>query len=218
MSSNYYYRLNIPKNPLLRRPRLNKETSSHGGVTYPHNREQARSILAPETLSIFESIGLDVDCCFYFLRTPTDARPERHDAGLIHSDRHFVNDVLVPWHFGINYEITDTVTTLSWWDPTTADPVPASKQATNQMLCGVSYGGMSGPLDQQYKLLASVDIDRTTPTLVNTFIPHSSKFYGTSKTRVGLTIRFSNPVTCWEEVVELCKPLMEEHNDNKKDV
>jgi hypothetical protein len=208
LPNNYYYRLDLPNNPLKASPQYDPARSM-ANVIFP----QSRDIISDETISIFESIGLDVKCGICFMRRPSSLNPVRKNQSIIHTDWRYEGEQMVPWYFGVNYEIVpQTRTTMSWWESTAPLKYP-KRDPNNINLCSLIYGDILNPVtDKEYTKLESVEIS-TVPTLVNTSIPHSVNLYGSKDLRISLSIRFNNQVSSWEEGVKLFDKLIIEVKD-----
>lgn len=202
-TNNYYYRLDLPNNPLSNVTIPLNPEHSVGGVVYP----QSKDIINQQTIDIFASVGLEVDCCIIFLRKPAKANPERRNQNIVHRDFKFIGDQIQPWHYGVNYELHGGSSVLSWWDVNNVPLKYPTKNTNNVKLCTIMYGDMNNPFNDDYQLLESVEMS-SIPTLVNTDIPHSTNYYDRRKRSLSLSIRFTNVVSSWEESVALFNRLI----------
>jgi hypothetical protein len=201
-----HYKINAPKNPMaadfeLPAPRI------------------GYYILGPEVVSdefktyFKDRLNLTVELAVVFPRPQQQSWPGRQNQGVIHSDVTWDNGRWRDLHYAVNYELTPTVSTLSWWE-TTDEPVylPTPNPVTHDdLLRGIHYGQRNNfkPLHAGYKRLDSAEIGAE-PVLVNTSTPHSVDYAGRAEARYGVSIRFSEQVANWAEAVELFKDIIVE--------
>jgi hypothetical protein len=201
-----HYKINAPKNPLVE------------GFQLPAPKI-GYYILGPEVVSgqlkdyFKDTLGLTVTLAVVFPRPHQQPWPGRENQGVIHSDVTWANNQWTPIHYAVNYELTPTTSTLSWWS-TTDEPVylaPPNPVTHDDLLRGIHYGQRNNfkPLHAGYKRLDSVVIG-TDPVLVNTSLPHSVDYAGQQENRYGVSIRFDRPVDNWEQAVELFKDVIVE--------
>jgi hypothetical protein len=165
------------------------------------------SILSDSIMKWYKSkLNLDIDLAVLFVRIPKMENIARKNQGVIHSDVTWSASGWQKVHYGVNYELTDDETILSWWSTTDQEiypPYPEIK-TNDDNLRGIHYGKRSNfdPIDDRYTLIDSINIT-SGPTLVNTSTPHSVNYSGKNSKRFGLSLRFSNTVNSWSEAVEL---------------
>jgi hypothetical protein len=174
-------------------------------------------ILSEEILIYFKSLGLDVSMCILFSRMPFNSNPNQKNQGIIHSDVTWNGTSWESLYYAINYELTDSASTLSWWDvpDTPIYPETPVKVQHSDRLRGIHYGKRNNlnPVISNYKLLDSVRIPKDQPVLVNTQIPHSVDYFGQATQRWGLSIRFEQKVQNWQQGIEYFKKDISENNE-----
>lgn len=191
-----YYRLNIPFSPLVNNFIYPKETV---GYTIEDS-----SILNPLLVNFLKDQGLDISMAVIFCRPAIPPIKKDQTQGVVHSDIGLKNNLWEEIHFGINFELSDSVSRLSWWNvdgERIFPPIP-NTQTINDKLRGIHYDKA-----KNYNLIDFVDIGKQA-TLVNTNVPHSVNYFGEIKTRWGLSIRFEKNYT-WDEAVSFFRPLIE---------
>jgi hypothetical protein len=204
MTYKLHYKLNLPKNPLVE------------NFQFPTLRVgyliKDPSILSSELIEALAKKDFIVDFAVLFCRIPVPKSQARMNQGLIHSDVTWSNGEWKSIYYGINYEVTDNVSELSWWETSDTPIMPDEPETVtiDDTLRGVHYGYRNNmdPINDNYKRLDSTLI--LGPTLVNTHVPHSINYYGVSKPRWGLSIRLKNEYGNWENSVDAFKELIQE--------
>lgn len=192
----------------------------------PNNKElvgdqlpkSAREFLSDDVYNTFTSIGLEPATIFFFSRfnesTTADNRVIHYD--LTRADPK-------PWHqtddaskktwkkfyCGVNWEIEDSVTDFSWWNMDALKPCWPIKQGafvrydhlnSVHFVKRGNYGVPAGAIH-----LGNVHIEKS-PILVRTDLPHSAVYTG-NKIRLGVSLRFNETWSSWEEGLEKFRPL-----------
>jgi hypothetical protein len=204
MNYKLHYRLDLPSQPLIDNfifpaPQL-------GYLIY------RQDIISDELIAALAKKGFLIDFAVLFCRKPQYSNAQRMNQGIIHSDVTFVEGRWEPIYCGINYELTNHDSKLSWWETTEEPIMPAIPAVVtlDDTLRGVHYAKRNNmdPINDSYKCLDSVVIKG--PTLVNTSIPHSVDYMGQAEIRWGLSIRLKNKFASWENSVDTFKELISE--------
>lgn len=202
MNYKLHYKLNLPKNPMA-------ENFEFPPVQYGYYIEKS-SVLSSELIEALAKKDFIVDFAVLFCRMSFSANPLRQNQGIIHSDVGLSDGKWKSIYFGINYEITDTVSELTWWETSEIPIMPVSPEVVtiDDNLRGVHYGKRNNldPINSNYKRLDTALI--LGPTLVNTNLPHSVDYFGNPKQRWGLSIRLKNEYGNWEKSVDAFRDLI----------
>jgi|LauGreDrversion4_2_1035121.scaffolds.fasta_scaffold00348_24 hypothetical protein len=204
MSYKLYHKLNLPLQPLV-------DNFTFPPAQFGYIIKQP-DILSNQLIAALARHDFLVDFTVLFCRKPQYPNVQRMNQGIIHSDVTFVEGKWEPIYCGINYELTNLDSKLSWWETTEEPIMPAIPAVVtlDDTLRGVHYAKRNNmdPINDSYKCLDSVVING--PTLVNTSVPHSVDYMGQSETRWGLSIRLKNKFTSWENSVDRFKELISE--------
>lgn len=202
MNYKLHYKLDLPRQPLI------------DNFIFPPPqlgyRIYQQDILSDALIAALAKNGFLVVFAVLFCRQPQYTNAQRMNQGFIHSDITLVEGRWEPMYCGINYELTNSDSELSWWE-TTEEPImpPIPKVATlDDRLRGVHYAKRNNmdPINANYKRLDSVVIKD--PTLVNTTVPHSVDYLGQAEIRWGLSVRLKNNFSSWENSVDVFKGLI----------
>lgn len=111
----------------------------------------------------------------------------------VHTDIFLRDNKWVRYPFAINFELTDTVATIKWWDPKNLKELyaPAIDRGPDYNLGGgIQYGSIRNNDTSQFELLAECKMSNANPLLIKTNIPHNV-YYNTGYTsRLSLSLRF----------------------------
>jgi hypothetical protein len=168
-------------------------------------------LLNPELLDIFDSLNLTPEV-FHIFGHVNNSNFACLDH-LVHSDlMHDVNqnDKLTPVPFAINWELTDTDSTIFWWDVNGATPIfplelPFIEYDWYRYGRGQHYGqykrkSVDPETDWGYKQLEVYHPKKNRAFMFNTTVPHSSNWQAGNIDRVGFTLRFPlNQIASWEQ-------------------
>jgi hypothetical protein len=189
-----YHKLNIFLNPLVE----NFSYSSLPRINYTISNSD---ILNPELVEFLHSNGFDVSMAIIFYRPGIKPIRGQQTQGVVHSDITFDHNKWKEIHYGINFELSDSISRLSWWnvEGTKIFPPIPLKESPDDKLRGVHYVKNKDADTINYSLIDFVDIGKQA-TLVNTNVPHSVNYFGQDTTRWGLSIRFKQDYT-WDEAV-----------------
>lgn len=202
MSYKLHYKLDLPQQPLV--DHFTFPEPQFGYIIYQQD------ILSNNLIAELAKNGFLVDFAVLFCRKPQYPNPQRMNQGVIHSDVTFVDGQWQPIYYGINYELTNTVSKLSWWETTDEPVLPKTPEiiTVDDSLRGIHYGKRNNmdPINENYKCLDSVTV--TGPMLVNTNIPHSVDYSGQAEIRWGLSVRLKNKFSNWENSVDAFKNLI----------
>jgi len=201
MNYKLHYKLDLPLQPLA--DNFKFPTPQFGYLIYQQD------ILSDALITALAKKGFLIDFTVLFCRKPQYPNAQRMNQGVIHSDVTFVDGQWKPIYYGINYELTNPDSKLSWWETTDEPIMPAIPTVITlgDTLRGVHYAKRNNmdPINN-YKCLDSAVIKG--PTLVNTNIPHSVDYYGQEEIRWGLSIRLKNQYYSWEHSVDAFETLI----------
>ena len=204
MSYKLHYKLDLPSQPLV--DDFKFPQPQFGYIIYQQD------ILSDQLIAALARRGFLVDFAVLFCRKPQYPNASRMNQGVIHSDVTFVNGKWQPIYYGINYELTNSDSELSWWETTDTPVMPTTPEVVtlDDTLRGVHYAKRNNmdPINDNYKRLDSTVIKG--PTLVNTNLPHSVDYCGQAELRWGLSIRLKNQYSNWESSVDAFKELITE--------
>lgn len=202
MNYKLHYKLNLPEQPLVNN--FEFPQPQFGYIIYQQD------ILSDALIAALAKNGFLIDFAVLFCRRPQYPNPQRMNQGVIHSDVTYVDGEWKPIYYGINYELTNTTSELSWWETTDEALLPKIPEVItiDDTLRGIHYGKRNNmdPIGGNYKRLDSVAIKG--PTLVNTNLPHSVDYSGQAEIRWGLSIRLKNQYNNWENSVNAFKNLI----------
>lgn len=207
----YFKHLQLP-DTLLKALPSNKELV---GDQVPKNPKE---FLTDDAYSAFTDIGLEPSIIFFFSRFNESTTPDNR---VIHSDLTRADPK--PWaqtddaskktwkkfFCGVNWEVEDSRTDFSWWNMDAFKPCYPIKQGAYvryDYLNSVHFikrGNFGVPEGAIH--LDKVIIEKT-PILVRTDIPHSAVYTG-SKVRLGVSLRFNETWSSWDEGFEKFRPL-----------
>jgi hypothetical protein len=205
--SNYYCPLSLSLHPIadffdIEKYAKHKNMLRYSQVKFP------KDILKKEILEEFFKIGLIVSHVVLFSK-PTGRREEH---AMMHTDINWDNNTKT-WEkeiFGVNWELTDTETIISWWKTSRQEIYPDSIDSSISPE-GIHYGSryLLGTFEKTDTRLDSV-INTKAPMLLRTNEPHTIDVLSNSlvQNRVALSIRFENKFNNWEEVITKFKPLI----------
>jgi hypothetical protein len=202
-----YYKLNISLNPL-------KENFTYSDISGMNYTIRDPDILNPALVDLLQSNGFDASMAVIFYRPGIKPIRGQQTQGVVHSDITFDHNTWKEIHYGINFELSESVSRLSWWNIEGAKvfpPIPIN-ESVNDKLRGIHYVKNEGTDKINYSLIDFVDISNQA-TLVNTNIPHSVNYFGQDKTRWGLSIRFKQDYT-WDEAVAHFENLIDDRTAN----
>ena len=203
-----YRRLKLPTNPLKVDIPLEQFKTYGDQLT-----RKPSEILSDEVLDIFKQAGLEPAVCFLFCQMNNQSSPDNR---VIHYDLTRADPK--PWHpsddpalktwkpviCGVNWEVNGSVTEFSWWDMTgvtEAWPVRKDLPIRFDELNSVHYvkrGNYGVPAGAS--MIDSALIDER-PVLLRTGIPHQATYNG-QNIRLGISVRFKETWTTWEEALE----------------
>ena len=204
MSYKLHYKLDLPLQPLA-------ENFTFPEAQFGYIIKQP-DILSDQLIAALARHNFLVDFAVLFCRRPQYPNAQRMNQGVIHSDVTFIEGSWQPIYCGINYELTNSNSELSWWETTDEAVMPAVPEVVtlDDTLRGVHYAKRNNmdPINDNYKCLDSLVVKG--PTLVNTNIPHSVDYMGQAEIRWGLSIRLKNKFSSWENSVDAFKGLIVE--------
>jgi hypothetical protein len=205
--NNYYAKINFPNTTTIFK-NLDELINFKNVEAY---KVFNSDVLSDSAIKFFKSIN--VSPAFVVMFDNPNLRTKISDnERCVHSD--IALDKNNKWKYiycGINWEIyPDTEVIFNWWDMTGAIPVwPLDIPTEDQykVINGVHYNKrkVTGvPLSAKH--LESIHI--TEPTLIRTDIPHTVSYNSTNSPRIGVTLRFEETWTSWEECLEIFKPII----------
>jgi hypothetical protein len=115
---------------------------------------------------------------------------------IIHTDIMKQGNAFVKVPFAINYELTDTPSTMSWFDTNSTvecypdDPLADNIDAEYLYGSGINYGSSKNRDASGYKCLDSCQLNAQHPILFRNNIPHCVSYPAGFKSRISASIRF----------------------------
>ena len=212
---NFFSQLDLPSSPL--RDDITEELlytkslqkSSTIGSTFSTFHRDVKKFLNADLLDRLESINLSPA---YFTHFGVMDLPKNQPyQTFLHSDL-IVNDgqwTLIPC--GINWELTPGTTDFRWIDPLELKEIypPPPPEYRGAALSGVHYGERFNRDISNCVELARLNLERNTPYLLKTDIPHSVTSTCELDTRISISLRFAiKDVPSWERALELFEPLL----------
>jgi hypothetical protein len=218
MKQNYHRILNIPNSPvtqtgleiLLDKKRHKKYRP------YLLIDQNFKDYLNPELSNIFSLLKIFPDVLIVFGHLDDENFQMK---SVVHSDIRYQNGNWVDVPFSINWEITDTVVDINWWDvagekkcyPPPYDsqqylpPVESDQFITRFLGSGIHYGEWNKSYPETYDLLENCKMKRSNPLLIRTDIPHSVS-YSKLKNRISISLRFPiEEIPDWKSALEVFK-------------
>lgn len=204
--SNYYRPLSLPSDPIASFFNIESYANSKSMLKYSQVKFP-KDILKNEILDQFSLVGLQVSYVVLFSK-PTGRR-EKYS--MMHTDINwdYQEKIWIKELFGVNWELTETKTVLSWWKTSRKEIYP-EKIDSSISPEGIHYGSryLLGTYEN-----TDIKIDSVTntkePMLLRTDEPHTIDILPNDlvKTRVALSVRFLNKFKNWNEVLEKFNPL-----------
>ena len=218
MNQNYYRHLILPTIPITTEGldkllvEKNNQKSKRPYIYVSQNFEH----LNLDLKKIFDSLGIFPDVLIIFGHTDGI---NRNHSSIVHSDIRYQDNDWVDVPCAINWEITDSTSNFYWWDvkgakkcyPISWDdkqylPPTDSENYLNRILgSGIHYQEWLNEDSRNYSILDSCTLDKETPILIKTSVPHSVK-YDDSKKRISISLRFPlSQIPDWDTALKIFK-------------
>ena len=173
------------------------------------------SILNPELLEIFSSLGLKPNIMLILGHAGvTNFQIKRH---FVHADTVWHDQQWKKQPLAINWELTDGEAMFYWWDTEDTPefyPLPLTPEQEKDIVFsyakGIYYGKQFTDFQSHiqenppYKLVDQVKIVPNAAVAINTSVPHSACATIREQSRCALSIRFPlEQIPTWEHGIEL---------------
>jgi hypothetical protein len=185
---------------------ISEEPNGLSGVNYQTLHYNIEKYLHEDLLNSLDSINLKP---FFFIHF--GAPNQKEFSTILHSDLYKENAQWVPMPVGIAWELTPGTTNFKWYDTSAIKEVPPTKELPFKPADFNSnhYIRRFSKDTTDCILLENLIMERNTPYLVRSDIPHQVDYTCTVPTRISINLRFQiKDIPTWEKALEVFKPLI----------
>ena len=211
MSTQYYQYLNLPN--LIKDEAIQELVSLKLAKkeynTYRTVFTNIKKYLTTESIELFQSLNIfpNVFILFGHVGDSSKSNLTSHlHSDVITEDGNFID---VP--FAINYEVTNSVATMEWYDTKNDKKLYFSggsevNELDHLYAAGVHYGSFKNNDVSRYTLLDSCELSSLHPVLINTNKPPRVTYQPGYESRLSISVRFPNTqLETFEQALNLFK-------------
>ena len=168
-----------------------------------------KEYLTTESIAVFKSLNIFPDIFILFGHVGDVKRSNL--TSHLHSDVTTKDGNYIDVPFAINYEVTNSVATMEWYDTKDAKKLyfsggPEVNELDKLYAAGVHYGSFKNNDVSKYILLDSCELSSLHPVLINTSKPHRVTYPAGYESRLSISIRFPNTqLETFEQALDLFK-------------
>ena len=132
-------------------------------------------------------------------------------SSILHSDLYRTGESWAPMPVGIAWELTPGTTDFKWYDTSSIEevPPPTNLPFKPNDFNSHHYAKRFNKDTSNCVLLEKLSMERNTPYLVRSDVPHQVDYTCTVPTRISINLRFSiKDIPTWEKALEVFKPFI----------
>lgn len=196
----YYKELKLPSDPINHFDEL---VSCKKEKIWTYSTTDIDRYVNADLLSVFDSMGLRprMIACFGMLN-------QQVAKSTIHNDIGWIDNTWQSLPFGINWEMTPSDMTFSWWDTSGFEKIFPDENTPKVNVWGIKYNNNRHVSDSTgYKCLDTFKPKYKVPFLARTDVPHQVAYKTDADNRIAISIRFDNKdLPTWEDAVTKFQP------------